>query len=408
MAFSFKTGRSLLPLCLVVATSAALEAQSVFTLGFSGPTTLGGPAEAEEYYLCTLKHEGGGKGVPGWSLSMTAEGASLLAIDLVGTTTEQLFAGGFEKSEVTTGAGNEGAVSAIILSFMTDVTLPVDASSSLARIRVRGGPGPFTLKYIDGRRGVGQPVTNVVTQGLRSITPNFTDLQVNGGVQDPEACGVRLGDKVGGSLASTEDDDAYSFAALGGTLLSVKLKGAGTVPPGLKILAPSGGAIDPTPFLKPKKGSFGLKNLGLPETGTYKLVLEGLDGAAGAYNLALKGKAPKDQLSVKRVSSTSAGQIVEIGFNGLLEALLNVSVKGKGLAPEIVELLGPDGNPVGLGGTLVPGAKTAKIVNLSLPATGSYTLRIRGTGAEGAAGVLTTTIKQKLLKGVALSECQEN
>ncbi len=406
-------GVALLPwafLVVFVGTS-ALKPDTIFKIGFSGPDALGTNGPAEGTYYSTLVHEGGGAGAQGWSLSLTARGGKITSIDTVGTATAALFTDGFSHHEVTNGVDNEGAISAIILSFTTDVTLPVDTTSTLARLGVRAGPGPATLLYVDGLTGVGQPVANVITQAQASRTPTFVPFEINAPPppSEPEACAVSLGDKVGGALQSPGDQDAYEFSALDGTLLALKLKGTGgNVPPGLQLRTPQGSSIDLAPFAKVKKTSVSLKNLSLPGAGAYKLLVTGGAEASPNYLLTLKGKAPRSRLSLKaNFTVSSPGEMFEQSFSGLGGALLTATLKGKKITPDIVELLAPNGQPLSLGGALIPGAKSTKIQGWTIPSTGAYVLRVRGSGPEGSSGALTLTLKQKPAQGRVLAECAE-
>lgn len=410
-----------LPTLLLVLASPA-SAQPSLQLGFTGPDRWSSATESTEAeYFCTVAHQSSNpdQGIEGWSISIRAENALITSIDIEGTRARELFDGGFEQHEVTQGAGNEGAISAVILSFFSLTTLPVNTTSTIARIKVRGGPQASTLEYFDNRRGRGQPVPNIVTVAQKSNVPVFVPFAISAAVVPPpvvpppvepplEPCSVSLGDKISGVLATTSDRDAFGFSAIDGTLVSLKLKGAGTLPPGLELRGPTGESVNLAGLLVVKKSSASFKNLSLPSLGAYTLLVNGVENAAGSYALALKGKAPKSKLALKTSYFASAGgPIIEQSFSGLGGATLNATLKGKGVMPEILELLGPGGNPVALGGTLIPGAKAAKIKNLVLPATSLYVLRFRGTGPEGAAGSLALAIKQKAARGRVLSECAE-
>ena len=126
------------------------------------------------------------EGAQGWSISLAGDpGLDIVAITVDGTAAADEDAGGrrragFEKSELTTGAGNEGAISAIVLSFAELVTLPVTGTEAIAKIDIQC---PFpevdlletkVVRYVDGRRGAGQPVDNVITHRNFGILPTKT------------------------------------------------------------------------------------------------------------------------------------------------------------------------------------------------------------------------------------------
>jgi len=403
-------------LALTPLASSSASAQLVLKLSFQGPEKWAVPSGASDVeYFCTLTQENADKGVEGWSLSLTAEGAQIISIDIENTKAKELYNNGFQQNQLTTGPGNVGAVSAVILTFFDSVTLPLNTTSTIARIGVRGGPASAVLKYVDGLRGAGQPVPNVVTQGQVSNFPQLVPFAIQaaealpGSDDDPEACAVSLGDKISGALADATDRDVYGFSALDGTLLSLKLKGSGALPPGVELRGPSGELLSLSGLLSVKKSTVSFKNFTLPSIGQYALWVNGVEGSPGGYALALKGKAPKSKLSLKTVlSALAGGSTLDVPFSGLGGATLKATLKGKGVSPEFVELVGPLGGPVALPpGILIPGLKTAKIQNLILPATGIYVLRVRGTGVEGSIGTLSLSLKQKAAKGRVLSECAE-
>ena len=129
-------------------------------------------------------------GAQGWSISLTGDPG----LDIVGITVDGTAAadedeggrrrGGFEKTELTEGVENEGAVSAVVLSFTELVTLPASGTESIARIEIQN---PFpgvgvtetkVVRYVDGLRGTGQPVDNVVTHGNFGVLPGKTAYEV--------------------------------------------------------------------------------------------------------------------------------------------------------------------------------------------------------------------------------------
>ncbi|MBI4605109.1 MAG: hypothetical protein HY721_24360, partial [Planctomycetes bacterium] len=116
-------------------------------------------------------------GARAWSLSLAAEGAAVSLISTEGTAAAPAAAGppglrqgGFELSELTAGPGNEGAVSTVVLSFESPVTLPAQGTVPVARIALAGTFPPVdcrqlvTVFYADGRSGSLGPVENRVLQ----------------------------------------------------------------------------------------------------------------------------------------------------------------------------------------------------------------------------------------------------
>ena len=135
-------------------------------------------------------------GVQAWSISVAAEGATITNITTDGTSGAEVADGGlrnmgFEKSETTddsgtTAGGNNnceglsGAVSAVVLSFESPVTLEIEGSAVIARVDIEAGapdgPGDCStvnVFYADGCRGSGQPVRNSVTLNTATFIPEI-------------------------------------------------------------------------------------------------------------------------------------------------------------------------------------------------------------------------------------------
>jgi len=165
--------------------SSAAVGQTTFTLGFDagGASSFKGNAGEAWNGTCTatLAAEGTGTGAQGWSISLSADGASITDITTNGTDVDALFSGGFKKSELTTKgagdcAGKNGAVSAVVLSFTEPITLLAPPSvSKIATLGVAGtipaGGGEATVAYINNCQGAGQPVQNNITQDGNTVPP---------------------------------------------------------------------------------------------------------------------------------------------------------------------------------------------------------------------------------------------
>ena len=121
---------------------------------------------------------GGTDGVVGaraWSLSIVSgRGARIIEASTEGTPAAPSPAGllddGYEKTEVIQGDGNEGVVSAVILSFSKDVYLPGSSEETLLHMVMEtmvpsGGCIQVALDFVDGLVGSGQPVKNIITFG---------------------------------------------------------------------------------------------------------------------------------------------------------------------------------------------------------------------------------------------------
>ena len=117
-------------------------------------------------------------GAQSWSVGVIAEGASITAITTEGTDAGGVVENsGFQINEITSGDGNEGAISAVVVSFVSSASLPPNASSSIATVTVEGSVGDadssVSLAYREGLSGEGQPVQNVATWEGATIRPEL-------------------------------------------------------------------------------------------------------------------------------------------------------------------------------------------------------------------------------------------
>ncbi len=127
------------------------------------------------------------RGARAWSISIGVENTRSLAITTASTAADIEPNGlrlddGFEKSEVTSGAGNEGAVSAVVLSFTQQVTLPPDGESRIAILEVvadhpaeAGACEAARVFFVDGRQGSAVPVSNTVNFRSQDLRPALSE-----------------------------------------------------------------------------------------------------------------------------------------------------------------------------------------------------------------------------------------
>lgn len=166
-----------------------------FRLSFDAPGRVEGePGAAVQFQatvkLATLGLSAGEPGAQGWNLSLACDDCAIVGATIVGTAAADSSAGGarvngFEHTELTSGEGNEGAVSFVILSFTTPTTLdPGGSPHSLLVVTVEGRIpredlcSLCTLQFVNGRQGVGQPVSNIVTYEVHSLNPSEEDKTV--------------------------------------------------------------------------------------------------------------------------------------------------------------------------------------------------------------------------------------
>ena len=174
-------------------------------------------------------------GVQAWSISVAAEGATITNITTDGTAGAEVDEGGlrnvgFEKSETTDDSGIaaggnnnceglSGAVSAVVLSFESPVTLEVEGSAVVARVDIEAGapdgPGDcstVSVFYADGCRGAGQPVRNSVTLNTATFIPEVGRCSFDVCAAQVEDCGSE-GDEDGNGLADCDDPACAENAA---------------------------------------------------------------------------------------------------------------------------------------------------------------------------------------------------
>jgi hypothetical protein len=205
---------------LVVGREAS--AQNAFTIGWEdNPATLSGNPGSVVSGACTstISHTGESNGAQGWSISVAADGASITSVTIQGTDGAALFNGGFEKSELADPArsqggcaGKSGAVSAVVLSFTLPITLPQNATATIGIFGVEAtipaeGEGSATLTYVDGCRGAGQAVNNVVTQDGGSAGADLVPKTIRL-VPEVDACPASL--NLGFSAINIIDGQGFS------------------------------------------------------------------------------------------------------------------------------------------------------------------------------------------------------
>jgi hypothetical protein len=138
--------------------------------------------------------DAGQPGAQGWSISMSSVGWAITGVTTAATIAANfnddppgLRNTGFEVSELTTRAragsgceGRNGAVSAVVLSFIMPITLPPLDTVDIIRVTlegecpaVQGEPVECCVEYVDGCQGSGQPVDNRVTHTGNTVIPSL-------------------------------------------------------------------------------------------------------------------------------------------------------------------------------------------------------------------------------------------
>lgn len=134
----------------------------------------------------TLETRSDQRRAAGWSVSIGLEGAETRIVEATtdGTVAgpDGLIVGGFQETEIVdpavlNGAGPQGpgVVSAVVLSITQPIELPVGIER-IVRITLEatGGTVPEgRIGYIDGKRGRGQPVDNVILVRCQAADPEL-------------------------------------------------------------------------------------------------------------------------------------------------------------------------------------------------------------------------------------------
>ncbi len=153
-----------------------------YSLGFAGCDEVSGfsgnPYSTTVDLVLRDQNNSSESGAQSWSVGVIAEGASITAITTEGTDAGGVVENsGFQINEITSGDGNEGAISAVVVSFVSSASLPPNASSSIATVTIEGSVGDadssVNLAYREGLSGEGQPVQNVATWEGATIRPEL-------------------------------------------------------------------------------------------------------------------------------------------------------------------------------------------------------------------------------------------
>lgn len=118
--------------------------------------------------------------IQGWSIGVAGDDCDIVSATTAGTVAASAPAGlrdplpgSFEHTEITSGAGNAGAISVVVLSFTQPVELPVGTHDVLAlEVLPHAGVESSQLRFADGlRRNGGIAVDNIATVCGESMRP---------------------------------------------------------------------------------------------------------------------------------------------------------------------------------------------------------------------------------------------
>ncbi|UCE46677.1 MAG: hypothetical protein JSW47_13775, partial [Phycisphaerales bacterium] len=121
----------------LLVTATAVFGQGEYMIAFSAPSSVTGEPGSTVEFDVIVQLTQAALAVQGWQLGLTTDNPALYPIvgwtysgSVAASTTDDppgLRDKGFARTELTTGADNEGLVSAIVLSYFKDVTLEPEA-----------------------------------------------------------------------------------------------------------------------------------------------------------------------------------------------------------------------------------------------------------------------------------------
>ncbi len=214
---------------------------------------------------------------------------------------------------------------------------------------------------------------------------------------------VQLGDVFKGAVTAGGDQDGLRFDAVVLTALSVTIKGKdGLLPVATLVETGSKQVLDTIPFEKGFGGkAFKIVKFVLPVTGTYELIIEGLNGTSGSYTAKLKGKVDKSLKKISLAATMSPGTALVTDFEGAPSALATITArpgKASGAVPTVDPLDLPVGGPLDLTPfATIKGTKTT-IKKAPLTDFGIHTLTVVNDAVLGLTGEIKVLIKLKFAK----------
>jgi len=178
------------------------------------------------------------------------------------------------------------------------------------------------------------------------------------------------------------------------TVTPTKKKGAPTLVPDVKLVAPDGtayafgGAGDSVSAAGAAAWKARLQDV--PQTGLWRIEVRGANGTSGAFAVAAKGR---DTLALTTTPSIPANGSVDVEIFAGENTTITLATKRTPLSPTVVpqlQILDAGGRPLGGGWTFVANGKgILKLSAYRLPVFGRYLLRFKGAGGIGGQFALT-------------------
>lgn len=210
------------------------------------------------------------------------------------------------------------------------------------------------------------------------ITSVFLAPLARAGEVPPDATSFRVGNQVTGAINFPGDEDVGAFQVLGGTKLKLTFQVTQGGPIEFSVRDPLGLEV-PSSSNVLAVGESATVKFKAEESGAYSLVVRGVDGSTGVYQLTSKGKLPGAAKSKKKNNVKPKGGAAQaaVGFKGLADATLTLKINPKkfGGGAVLVSLVNPLGNEefssqASTSSTIVEG--------LPLPLSGDYEVRLSG------------------------------
>jgi hypothetical protein len=180
-------------------------------------------------YWCTLESAGpaGTSGVQGWALGVTAQEARIVSISADPLFADQTAKGGFVHSEITSGPGNEGAVSGVLLDLDRTLALPAKGKVPVATLELEvntpaAGCTDVRVKYTDDLKDAqGGSIHNQVTVNAASRAVALVECATHLCPPEPgkEQCSNGVDDD-GDLKIDLEDTDCAGYVRPGDCVLS--------------------------------------------------------------------------------------------------------------------------------------------------------------------------------------------
>ncbi|MEM7233628.1 MAG: FG-GAP-like repeat-containing protein [Planctomycetota bacterium] len=236
------------------------DCEEPFAFVIDGPDTLypsDRDGRVEQEYVARLSSFLGDErdGAQGWLLAIAPVGLAVLSATTDGTIADPdggFFQHGFQRTVITSGDGNHGVVSAVVLSVTQPITLEPNSVADVLRFTLGGFIEEDAIARLEfrDRNWSGRVQRNSVTEGGNSYSPHLMtksiwlresgaflrgDVNGDGGIDISDSVAVLsylfLGGEEPPCLDAADTDDSGSLDLTDGHAINVYLFLGGTQPP---------------------------------------------------------------------------------------------------------------------------------------------------------------------------------